>query len=292
MKNMIFATVNNKEILGSAILYAKKRIVVEQEHSPTFVHTPNEDNNSFINAEALQKTIDLHALVSLAKFEGITVEEDDISKAIFELRSGYEDDISWEMALYDLGIDDKNIREIFYLDMMVDTLICSHLEHYEDPNDDTAAEFYHQNTESMSIPALYTFIEIEVPNTERVKLVATILSQEDTASIVKEAQKYNLNYTMNEEISRHLLPDPLKSVLDDLQEYKIGTLPTEDDTIILIKLLRKIPSKILSLDDSLPGLIEYLKFQQYKDVLDQLTEEAVNKCDIVYHNSKYLKDLK
>ncbi|MDK2818826.1 MAG: hypothetical protein KFW21_05200 [Spirochaetota bacterium] len=291
MKETLFATVNNQQILGEAILNCRKRILSEQPEKPNFAQDPNDNNNSFLNAEALQKLIDMHSLVSLAKFEGITVEDEEISDTIYKLRSAYEDEIEWELSLDDLGITNSNIRETFYFDMMVDRLIKSHLQHFDDPNDDSAEEFYYQNQESMKIPDSYTFIEIEVPNTDRLKLAVTIVSQNDTASIVKEAEKYALPISVNEEIPKHKLPESLQEMLADLEENKIGTIPAEDDTIVLIKLLRKYTGEVLTLEKSLPGLVEYLKFQQYKNLLDDLTIEAIEKCDIVYHNPELLKKL-
>jgi len=291
MKQTLFATVNGQQILGETILNSRKRILSEQPEKPDFVQEPNENNNSFLNAEALQKLIDMHSLVALAKFEGITIEEEEISDTIYKLRSSYEDEIEWDLSLEDLGIDNKNIRQVFYFDLMVDRLINSHLQHFEDPNDDSAEEFYHQNQESMKIPDSYTFIEIEVPNADRLKLAVTILSQNDTASVVKESEKYSLPVTVNEEIPKNKLPESLQEMLADLEENKIGTIPTEDDTIVLIKLLRKYIGETLSLEKALPGLIEYLKFQQYANVLDDLTITAIDKCDIVYHSTELLKKL-
>ena len=291
MKQTLFATVNGQQILGEAILNSRKRILSEQPEKPDFVQEPNENNNSFLNAEALQKLIDMHSLVALAKFEGIVIEDEEISDTIYKLRSSYEDEIEWDLSLEELGIDDRNIRQIFYFDLMVDRLINSHLQHFEDPNDDSAEEFYYQNQESMKIPDSYTFIEIEAPNADRLKLAATILSQNDTASIVKEAEKYSLPVTVNEEIPKNKLPEPLQEMLTDLEENKIGTIPSEDDTIVLIKLLRKYTGETLSLEKALPGLVEYLKFQQYANVLDDLTITAIDKCEIVYHNTELLKKL-
>ncbi len=291
MKQTLFATVNGQQILGEAILNSRKRILSEQPEKPEFVQEPNEDNNSFLNAEALQKLIDIYSLVALAKFEGITIEDEEISDTIYKLRSSYEDEIEWDLSLEELGIDDKNMRQIFYYDLMVDRLINSHLQHFEDPDDDSAEEFYYQNQNSMKIPDSYTFIEIEVPNADRLKLAATILSQNDTASIVKEAEKYSLPVTVNEEILKNKLPESLQEMLADLEENKIGTIPAEDDTLVLIKLLRKYIGETLSLEKALPGLIEYLKFQQYANVLDDLTITAIDKCDIVYHNTELLKNL-
>ena len=290
MKNTLF--VNGHEIKGDEILNIKQQLLSVEEEASSFALTPNENNTSYLNAEALQKIIDMYALVAMAKFEGINVEDEEVSKAVFELRSSYEDETEWEIAIAELGIDDKNIRDIFYRDMMVDLFIQSHLAHYEDPNDDTAEEFYLQNIETMIVPNSYTFIELEAPNLDRLKLAATILSQSDTATISQEAEKYGLNFVLNEDIPHHKLPEPLQEILLDLEESKIGTLPAEEDTMILIKLLRKITGRQLSLEESLPGLVKYLQYQQYKDVLDDLTENAVDKCDIIYYNTEQLKNLK
>ncbi len=293
MKNTIFATVNGKEILGVDIINARKRLISEMDsEESTFANTPNDENNSYINAEALQTLIDRYALVALAKFEGVEVSDEDISSAIFELRNSYEDEAEWETALDDLGINDKNIREIFLMDMMVDRLLQSHLEHFDEPDNQSAEDFYNQNIESMKLTDSYTFIEVEVSDASLLRTAAEILSKGDTAFVLKECQKNHLEATLNEEIPFQQLPEPLQEAFKNLEEHQIGSVPLEDDTVVLIKLLRKITGKTLSLTDALPGLIEYLNYQQQKDLLDELTGASLEKCDIQYLNMELLKDLR
>lgn len=293
MRDIVFATVNGKKIIGQDILACRKRIASEsQVEDQNFASTPNEENNSYLNAEALQRLITYNALVALAKFQGVEVSEDDISQAIYELRNSYEDEIEWETSLDDLGIDDRNMRDVFYIDMMIDRLLQSNLEHFDEPDNHKAEEFYHQNQESMKIADTYTFIEIEVSDTSYFKLAATILSQSDTDSILKEAKNHHLEATLNDDIPFQQLPEPLQEAFKDLQEQKIGTIPLDEGTIVFVKLLRKIEGKKIALEDAIPGLIEYLKYQQYSDVLDELSEKAIENCDIEYKNAEFLKELK
>ncbi len=144
----------------------------------------------------------------------------------------------------------------------------------------------------MNLPSKYTFLEIEVKDSSQLKTAAEILSKGDTAYVLSEAEKYGLTAVLNEDISTNQLPEALKEVFKDLQEQKIGTIPLEDDTMVLVKLLNKIPEKKLSFEEAAPGLIEYLNYQQQKDLLDELTEQAVEKCEVVYHNAELLKNLK
>ncbi len=293
MKNTVFATVNGKDILGSDVISSRKRLLSEVDtESISFANTPNDENNSFINAEALQSLIDRYTLVSLAKFEGEDVTDDDISKAIYELRNSYEDEAEWESSLDDLGINDKNIRDVFYIDMMIERLLNSHLEHFDEPDNQSAEEFYNQNAESMKMPDTYTFIEVEVSDSSHLKTAAEILSQGDTAFVLKESKKHNLQAMLNEDIPFSQLPEPLQEAFKDLQEHQIGSIPLEDNTVVLLKLLRKITGKKISFEDALPGLIEYLNYQQQKDLLDELTSLSLEKCDIQYHNAELLKNLK
>ncbi|MGL4676989.1 MAG: hypothetical protein ACRCWI_04915 [Brevinema sp.] len=293
MKNILFASVNGQNILGEDVLTSRKRLLSELEpESTTFVSIPNEENNSFLNAEALQKTIQQKALVALAKFEGIEVSEEELSQTIYELRSAYDDEVDWVTSLDDLGIDDKNIREVFYRDLMIDRLLQSHLELFEVPDSEKAEEFYQQNLESMKINDSYTFIELEIKNSQHIKIAADILAQNDTTEIIKKAQNYGWDAVLNESIRFQQLPVALQEMMKDLPEQKIGTLPLEDESLVFVKLLQKIPGKQLSLEDALPGLIEYLKYQQYKDLLDELTDLALDKSDIQYHNIELLKQLK
>ncbi len=293
MRNTTFAIVNGKEILGGDIINARKMLTSEMDiEESSFANTPNDENNSFINAEALQTLIDKYALVALAKFEGIEVSDEDISNTIFELRNSYEDEAEWETALDDLGINDKNIRDVFCMDMMVDRLLQSHLEHFDEPDNQSAEDFYHQNIESMKLTDSYTFIEVEVSDASLLKTAAEILSKGDTAYVLKECKKNQLEAALNEEIPFQQLPEPLQEAFKNLEEHQIGSVPLEEGGIVLIKLLRKITGKTLSFEDALDGLIEYLNYQQQKDLLDELTSASLEKCDIQYLNTELLKDLK
>ncbi|MGL5956363.1 MAG: hypothetical protein ACRC0X_07160 [Brevinema sp.] len=292
MKNTLFASVNGQNILGADIISSRKRILSESDpENTTFVNTPNEENNSFLNAEALQKLIEQFALVALAKFEGVEVSEEELSQTIYELRSSYDDEIDWATSLDDLGIHDKNIREVFYRDLIIDRLLQSHLEHFEKPDNHKAEEFYYQNLESMKTTDSYTFIELEIKDSHQIKLGAEILTQYDTADIIKQAEKYGWNAVLNEDIPHQQLPESLQDMFKDLQEKKIGTIPLEDNSLVFVKLLQKISGKQLSLEEVLPGLIEYLNYQQSKDLLDELTDLALEKSDIQYHNVELLKQL-
>ncbi len=192
MRETVFATVNGKDILGLDIINTRKRIENENTEESGFAYIPNEENNSYLNAEALMQIIVRQCLLALAKFEGVEVSDEDISKAVYELRDGYGDEAEWISALDDLGLDDKNIREVFYQDMMIEGLLESHLEHFEAPDNNKAAEFYKQNIDSMNLPSKYTFLEIEVKDSSQLKTAAEILSKGDTAYVLSEAEKYGL----------------------------------------------------------------------------------------------------
>ncbi len=291
MKETVFAEVNGKSITGEDILSLRKRNQ-NDEQNENFAYVPNEENNSYLNAEALSQLIDRAALTALAKFEGIDISEEEVSEAIFNLRNEYEDEAEWESALDDLGLNERNIRKSFYQDMMIEGLLQSHLEHFEEPDNAKAEEFYKQNLEYMKLPSKYTFLEAEIKDPAQLKSTAELLSNSDPAYILSEAAKRGVVAVLNEDISSNQLPEALQEVFKELPEQKIGTVPLEDDTIVLVKLLKKTPEKTLSLKEALPGLIEYLNYQQQKDLLDELTAQAVDKCDISYLNADKLKDLK
>lgn len=292
MKQILFAHVNGKEIFGEDIIRARNRILSEHEHNPSFARIPNDNNLAFLNTEALQKLIEINALLALAKFEGLTITDEEISTAIFELRSQYQDEAEWESVLHDLGISDKNLREDIYSDLLIDKLIQSKLDYVDAPSEESIEEFYQQNLEFMKLPNIYTFIELEIPSQEQLSLAAQILSHQDSHTISIEAAQHKFHFVLNDHIPFNKLPDPLQSILEDLEEGKIGTLATDDSSIILIKLLQKISGKVLNLEDAAEGLKEYLKIQQNQSLLDTLIEDSIERCDIIYHHTELLKDLK
>jgi len=291
MNKTLFATVNGKEILGEDILQAKARILAEHTDNSTFVNTPNEDNSVYLNTEALQKLIEINSLIALAKFEGITVDDEELTEIIYELRSHYKEESDWQYILQSLGMDNKNLRYNTYCDLMIDKLLRSRFECSEEPSDNSIQEYYNKNIEFMKSPNIYTFIELEIPNQEKLPLAVNILSYNDSKIISKEAISNNFQFVLNDSIPFNKLPEPLQAILEDLEINKIGTLPTEEEAIILVKLLQKIKGKVLEFEEVFSGLKEYLKIQQQKGLMDNLTEDSMDKCDIIYHNTDLLKEL-
>ncbi|MGL4366999.1 MAG: peptidylprolyl isomerase [Brevinemataceae bacterium] len=291
MKNTLFAQINGKKIIGEDIIRAKKRLLTENEEVQSFAYTPNEDNNGLLNAEALQSLINTYGLIALAKFEGLEADEE-ISQAIFELRNQYEDEAEWESVLHDLKIDDSNLRQEIANDLIIKMLIESRIEYFENINAESIEKFYDDNVEFMKHPPSYTFIELEAPSKELLTQAAEILSLTDSSEISKAAEKNNLSVSINTDIPKQQLPESLQSVLEDLEKSKVGFLPMEDDSIVLIKLLKKREEVPISLEEAYDGLEEYLTHQRNQKILDSLLDEVLEKCDIQYFNTKLLKELK
>ncbi|MGL4394289.1 MAG: peptidyl-prolyl cis-trans isomerase [Brevinema sp.] len=291
MKKTVFATVNGKEITGQQIIRAKKRILVDNEDKDSFVYKESNENNTFLNSEALQKLIEIQALTALARFEGLQVDEDEISRIIYELKMEYTDEFEWESNLDVLGLDDENLRDDISNDLLVDMLVSSRIEDLDHLDEDAARNFYHENIQFMKHPSVFTFLEIEVPSQEKLQEAAVLLSGSDTAAIMQNAPHYQLQACLNEEIPFNKLPEPLQDMLADLEENKIGSLPTDDGEIVLIKLIKKYDEKTIPEEEAIPGLIEYLKATEEAKVLDSLIEEALEKCEIVYLNTDLLKTL-
>ncbi|MGL4563194.1 MAG: SurA N-terminal domain-containing protein [Brevinema sp.] len=291
MKKTVFATVNGKEITGQQILRAKKRLLIEHEDKESFIYKESDDNAAYLNSEALQKLIEIQALVALAKFEGITPDEKKISDIIYELKMEYTDDFEWESNLDDLGISNSNLREDIRNDVIVDMLVASRSDDMSEPGEEAARSFYHENIQFMKHPSVFTFLEIEVLSQHDLHRISSLLKHSDTAYIMQESSKHNLHICLNEEIPLNKLPEPLQEMLEDLSEGQIGSLPAEDGSIILVKVIKKYKERMISEAEAIPGLIEYLKIQQESHILDTLIEESLEKCDIVYLNTELLKKL-
>lgn len=290
MKKTVFATVNGQEITGYQIIRAKKRLLLENEEQ-SFVYKESDDNKGFLNTEALQKLIEIHALTALARFEGIEADEEEISKIIYELKTQYSDEFEWESNLHDLGLDVINLRDDIRNDILIDMLLYSRLTNVEEPNEENAKDFYQKNIQFMKHPSVYTFLEIEAPSKNELPKVAALLKLDDTSTIMTEASKDNLPCCLNEEIPKNKLPEELQSVLEDLEKDQIGSMPADDGSIVLIKLIKKNSEKDISEEEALPGLIEYLKIQQQSNMFDDLVIEALEKCEITYQNTELLKNL-
>lgn len=291
MKSTIFARINGTAIKGEDILRGVKRLLAEYEDTDSFALTPNGDNQAFLYAEALQKLIERQALLKMAAFEGIEAEEEVVNRSLFELRDNCQDEAEWESLLHDMNLEDYQLREELIKDITIDNLLFSRLQHVEEPDDEAAEAFYHRNKESMILPDIFSFIEVEAPSQGKLQEAALILNAQETAMILNEAERLGFRCVLSDNIPKNQLPEPLQAALSDLEPGKIGSLPADDGTIILIKLLSKVPGKILSLEDALPGLKEYLAMMQQKALMDALIEEALEKCDIEYLNAKLLKDL-
>lgn len=291
MKDTIFAKVNGTPVTGRDILRGVKRLLAEYEETDSFAMTPNADNQAFLNAEALQKLIERQALLKMAAFEGVEADDEEVNRSLFELRDNCRDEAEWETLLHDMNLEDHQLREELLRDLIIENLLFSRLQHVEEPGDEAAEAFYHQNKESMTLPENFSFVEVEVPSQERLQEVALVLNAQEATAIMHEAECLGLRCSLSDDIPKNQLPDPLQTVLSDLYPGKIGSLPTDDGTIILIKLLAKTPGKTLSLEEALPGLREYLAVMQKKALMDALVEEALEKCEILYLNAELLKDL-
>ncbi|MGL5721810.1 MAG: peptidyl-prolyl cis-trans isomerase [Brevinema sp.] len=290
MKNTLFAEVSGTPILGADVSRSVKRILTERENDPHYADIPNDDNVAYINAEGLQQAIERIALKIMAQSEGFTIDDDTVSTAIFELRTQYEDDNDWEILLDDLGLEDSTLRGELHTDLIVEALFASRIEALAEPGDEEAKEYYRHNKDSMQVPARYTFIEMEVSTNARE--AAAVLAQEDGAKIMSLAKERGLKCSHSESMSKLDLPESLQNVLSDLPEGKIASLPADDGTVVLVKLLKKIEGRVMEVDEVLPGLKEYLQVMQHKALYDVLVEEALDKANIIYHNADLLKNLK
>ncbi|MGL5255136.1 MAG: peptidyl-prolyl cis-trans isomerase [Brevinema sp.] len=290
MKNTLFAEVSGTPILGTDVVRSVKRFLTERENDPHYADIPNDENIAYINAEGLQRAIDRIALKLVAQSEGFIIDDETVSAAIFELRTQYEDDNDWEILLDDLGLEDSTLRSELHTDLMVEALFTSRVEALNAPGDEEAKEYYQHNKESMQIPDKYTFIEMEV--SENAREAAAVLAEVDGAKIMSLAKERGLKCSFSENMSKIELPEALQNVLSDLPEGKIASLPADDGTVVLVKLLKKNEGRIMEAEEVLPGLKEYLTVMQHKALYDVLVEEALDKATIVYHNADLLKNLK
>ncbi|MGL4389000.1 MAG: hypothetical protein ACRCTJ_06390 [Brevinema sp.] len=291
MKKTIFATINGKEITGQQIIRAKKRLLIEHKDKESFVYKESDDNSAYLNSEALQKIVEIQALTALAKFEGLKADEEEVSRIIYELKMEYTDEVEWESNLDLLELDDSNLREDIKNDLLVDMLISSRIEDSENLGENAARTFYHENIQFMKHPSVLTFLEIEVPSKEELQQAVSLLNEGEITTIMQNASQYNLQACLNEEIPINKLPEPLQDMLSDLEENKVGFLPTDDGPIVLVKLLKKYEEKMIAEDEAIPGLIEYLTAAEESRILDILIKESLEKCDIVYLNAELLKTL-
>lgn len=288
MKNTLFAEVNGSPIRGSDVLCSVRRILSEQDEE-SYASSPNPENSAYINAEGLQQYIERLALRDAAKAEGFIIDEDSISAAIYDLRSSCEDEGEFQTLIHGLGLEISSLRREIEIDLYVEALFNSRLGGVNEPGEEEAREFYSFNKEAMKVPETYTFIEIEAEDNARE--AAAVLGMEDGAKIMTEAKKRGIKCSFSEEMKSQELPEALQNVLSDLEVGKIASLPTDEGTVMLIKLLKKTESRLMSEEETLEGLKEYLTVMQHKALADILVEEALEKAEVIYHNADLLKKL-
>lgn len=290
-KNTIFATINEKDICGIDILRVRNRILIENESTDSFVYKENSDNTHFLNTESLQKLIEVQALVNMSREQNCMASENEVSEAIFGARSDFENEDAWEASLMELSLDSHSIREHFFYDISINKLLDKHFEELTDADEETIKSFYDNNLDSMKTRSIYTFIEIEVTSKESIREMIEILSGSDVTKIAQKSQELSMPFKLNEMLPEGELPEPLQEVCRDLEIGKIGTLPLEEGSFVLIKILQKTPEKLLSLEEATPGLQEYIKLSKHKEIMDSLVDVAIQNSNISYQNLSLLKEL-
>lgn len=289
MQDTLFAEVNGIPITGADVKRSVKRLLNEKEESRDYVNIPNEANGGYINAEGLQHYIERIALAAAAADEGFVIDDDAINTAIYDLRTKCEDEAEWESLLNDMGLEDTDLRKELSIDMAVEAMFSSRLEAVLEPSDEDAQNYYALNKESMIIPADYTFLEIDASG--RLQEAAALMAQNEGAKIQNDAKTRGLVCSLSENMPAKDLPEALQNILSELPEGKVASMPTDDGSIVLIKLLKKTESRQMAQEEVLPGLKEYLKVMQHKALADVLIEESLEKAKIIYHNTDLLKKI-
>ncbi len=279
----VIAKVNGEPITQKMLEKALTRYLVqiEEEENPEF--EPNDANLKYFRAEVLQFLIERLLLLQVARNEGIDIENEEIQGRIDTLMAQFTTEQEWEDNLLVLGSSKEDIETELREDLTIERLMNRYYNQEIDVSEENLKHYYDENQSRMREPDLYTFYQVLVETTERLKLVHGVLSGDlSKHELEKQLKRIGIELQHFADLPEYKVPEEVLNVLRDLPVGKMGTMVLGEKSLLLFKLIRKTEGRLLEFENIKEQLEYSVRESGKKQVYSELIERERENAAIEY----------